>query len=87
MQNGVIPMISLGDSSILEWAKEQPSLRLYAAYVQFASDSPSGGTDVSFVILDKAAQNYMYFYGFVYSNIYYANANSSTSKLNWSVII
>ena len=58
---------------------------IYLFYTQSSIDSVNPG-DVSFTLVNKAGDNYIYLYQFVYNNIYYVYVNQSSTSLKWTKI-
>lgn len=58
---------------------------IYLFYTQSSIDSASPG-DVSFTLVNKAGDNYIYLYQFIYDNIYYVYVNQSSTSLKWTKI-
>lgn len=75
---------NVGKRSILDVVKSKND-GIFLLYTQAASDSPTTG-NVSFTIVNKATADYIYLYLYVYSNIYFAVANTKTDVLEWKRI-
>ena len=73
-----------GKRSILDVVKSKNN-GIFLLYTQAATDSPAA-RNVSFTIVNKPAADYIYLYLYVYGNIYFATANTSTDTLEWKRI-
>lgn len=71
-------------TSILAWAKLQAN-GIYFMRTNAAPDAQTPG-NMSFTVLYKVNNNYMFFYQFSYTQIFYASAGAETSSLSWTAI-